>query len=79
MGAKCWRARGDFEPPTPDLSLVTPNYPADRSSPGAAAVLFSNSFASQTPTSALPNPSKCIMALSASYLEIEVVALVDGK
>ena len=48
-------------------------------SPGAAAVLFSNSFAARGPTSALPNPSKCIMALSASYLEIEAVALVDGK
>ena len=38
----------EIQTPDPQIrSLVTPNYPADRSSRGAAAVLFSNSFAAR--------------------------------
>ena len=48
----------EIRTPDPQIrSLVTPNYPADRSSRGAVAVVFSNSFVARGPTSALPNPT----------------------
>jgi hypothetical protein len=72
-----WR---EIRTPDPQIrSLVTPQLPSRSFEPWCGPVLFSNSLAARGPTSVLPNSSKCMKALSASYLEIEAVALVDGK